>query len=324
MISPRAIVASVLRPLLRAVEGQPRPGPWRLPISGGWLPADVGNTWNWWQLGHSLAAGPHRSAIVEAVRSLLFGNTYAVALRSHRFEIDELHLMDPSMSAPAVAETGEIFYKLAGKDVIQRQLGEQQLIGPARDVLHIRLHSSGHYPNPLIGETPLIAAYGDPAMFESMKYQQEQYLQNRAAPSAVLTTDLHLDANQVQNLRDRWNEQAKGLHSGGVPILTHGLKVHPWTQPAAARDLQLAELRKLTDQHVALVFRIPLQILGLGSAPAGRDRAALCVLARLRFRILPKPSRGKFRQVLQSRGPARRVHRVQHRRSAALGAEGSN
>jgi len=39
--------------------------------------------------------------------------------------------------------------------------------------------------------------------------------------------------------------------------------------------LQLAELLKLTDEHIALVFRIPLQILGLGSAPLGSTEALM-------------------------------------------------
>jgi hypothetical protein len=83
---------------------------------------------------------------------------------------------------------------------------------------------------------------------------------------------LNLDASQAANLRDRWNEQAKGLHAGGVPILTHGLKVMPWTTPAPAKDLQLAELLQLTDNHIVLAFRVPLQILGLGSAPLGSPK----------------------------------------------------
>jgi hypothetical protein len=91
----------------------------------------------------------------------------------------------------------------------------------------------------------LLSAFSDMLMVERMKTQQEQFLQNRAAPSAVLQTDLSLDATQAQNLRDRWNEQSKGLHAGGVSILTHGLKVQPWTTPAAAKDLQLAELLQL-------------------------------------------------------------------------------
>lgn len=60
-----------------------------------------------------------------------------------------------------------------------------------------------------------------------------------------------------------------------MPILTHGLKVLPWTAPTAARDMQLAELLKLTDQTVALVFRIPLQILGITNAPFSSTQALM-------------------------------------------------
>jgi hypothetical protein len=72
----------------------------------------------------------------------------------------------------------------------------------------------------------------------------------------------------LQQLRDRWNEQAKGLSAGGTPILTHGLKVLPWATNMA-KDLQVAEQLKLANENIALVFRIPLAILGLGGAPLG-------------------------------------------------------
>jgi hypothetical protein len=39
--------------------------------------------------------------------------------------------------------------------------------------------------------------------------------------------------------------------------------------------MQLAELLLLTDQHIALAFRVPLQILGLGSAPLGSTEALM-------------------------------------------------
>jgi phage portal protein BeeE len=87
---------------------------------------------------------------------------------------------------------------------------------------------------------------------------------NEARPSAVLSTDLQLDKDQVQALRDRWNDQAKQLHQGGTPILTAGLKVQPWS--VGGRDAATAEILKLSNEHIALAFRIPLQILGLGGA----------------------------------------------------------
>lgn len=324
MPGPRALIARVLRPLLRAAEGEPRSGPFSLPISGGWLPA--GTPWNFWQLGRD-PTGYSPSAVVErcvalysetaaslpgahwrrsarggrervtnsalsrilrrpnhyqsssdfvlnAVRSLyLEGNTFALALRNHRFEIEELHLMNARTSAPLVAETGDIFFRLAGNAVVDRMFAGEQLIIPARDVLHIKLHSDRRYPWPLLGETPLLAAMTDVGLANAFTEQQIQFLMNQARPSAVLSTDLLLDKDQVQMLRDRWNDQAKGLHQGGVPILTSGLKVQPWGTPA--KDAQLAELMKLSAERIAYAFRIPLQLLGLGGAPLGSVEALL-------------------------------------------------
>jgi HK97 family phage portal protein len=123
------------------------------------------------------------------------------------------------------------------------------------------------WPFPLVGETPLVAAYGDIAINQSIVNQQNTFYANQARPSAVLSTDLVLDRAQVQELRDRWEDQVRGMHSGGTPILTAGLKVQPWAQ--TGRDNQIAEVMKLSDEHIALAFRIPLPILGLGRSSHG-------------------------------------------------------
>jgi HK97 family phage portal protein len=303
--------------LVRKGEGDFRPGPYYLPVTGGWLPDGAG--WNWWQCGYDPAALSAQTAMVEgcvsaysqtiamlpgdhwrindkggrdrvrssalsrllrypndyqsisdfmlnAARSLyLYGNTYALGLRNDRFEIDELHLMDAMNSHPRLASNGEIFYQLYGNDIIQRRLGPDALVVPQRDVLHIRLHTVRHrMPTPLVGESPIVAAYGDIGVSSAISRQQYSYYMNQARPSAVLTTDLTLDKDQLQALRDRWNEQAKGLHQGGTPILTAGLKVQPWT--SAGKDAATAEILKLSNENIALAFRIPLQILGLGGS----------------------------------------------------------
>jgi phage portal protein BeeE len=93
--------------------------------------------------------------------------------------------------------------------------------------------------------------------------QQTAFYMNEARPSAVLSTDLILDKEQVASLRDRWNEQAKGLKQGGTPILTAGLKVQPWS--IGGRDSAIADVAKMSKENIALVFRVPLAILGLGS-----------------------------------------------------------
>ena len=312
-----ARLVSAFRPKERAVEGEPRPGPWLLPVTGGYLPADVGSYMNWWQLGHNPSGNFSRSAMVEAcvsaysqtvamcpgdhwrtaeddgrervttsaltrwlrrpndyqsisdfllnaTRSLyLTGNAYALALRNDRYEITQLHLMQSTQCMPHVAVTGDVFYTLGGNEVVDRMF-QGPLMVPARDVMHIRLHTDRSL---LIGESPLVAAALDIANSDAVAAQQLQFYINQARPSMVLTTDLILDKDQVQDLRDRWNDQSRGLNMGGTPILTAGLKPVPLA--SSAEHSQLAEVMKMTEQRIALVFRVPLQILGIGGSPFG-------------------------------------------------------
>lgn len=190
------------------------------------------------------------------------GNAYALALRNQRFEIDELHIMDPNQSRPQLAQNGEIFYQLAGNDVIERRLGERAFVVPARDVLHVRLHADRRYPRPLAGLSPIDSIAADVMVGDTIKQQQTAFYMNEARPSAVISTDLQLDKDQTQALRDRWNDKAKGMQQGGTPILTHGLKVMPWA--VGGKDAATAEILKMSNEQIALAFRVPLPILGLG------------------------------------------------------------
>jgi HK97 family phage portal protein len=203
--------------------------------------------------------------LLNATRGLyLTGNAYALALRNDRFEVSELHLMNPDLSYPRVAYNGEIFYTLNGNDVIAMRLGSpDELIVPMRDVLHVRFNIGRRFPMPLVGESPLVAAYSDIGVGAAIAAQQTSFYRNEARPSAVLSTDMVLDKDQVAALRDRWNEQARGMNQGNTPILTAGLKVMPWAVPS--KDAATAEILKLSNENIALAFRIPLQILGLST-----------------------------------------------------------
>jgi len=89
----------------------------------------------------------------------------------------------------------------------------------------------------------------------------------------VISTDLDLDHDQVQALQDRWDERSKGIAQGKTPVLTHGLKVMPWS--VGGRDAQLAELLKFSKENIALVFRVPLAVLGLGGATFGSTESLM-------------------------------------------------
>jgi HK97 family phage portal protein len=202
--------------------------------------------------------------LLNAVRDLYqSGNAYALALRNSRFEISEIHLMNPYMSAPHVSpETGDVFYSLGGNEVVDYKLKVYPLVVPSRDVLHLRLNTNDY--NMLLGQSPIVAAARDLAAGDAMMNQQINFYLNQARPSAVLTTDLQLDPTQVQELRDRWDEVSRGMNAGKTPILTSGVKPVPWG--ANANDSQLADVLKMSRENIAIAFRVPLQILGLGSA----------------------------------------------------------
>lgn len=206
------------------------------------------------------------------------GNAYAVALRNERFEIAELHLMDPRHSAPRIAQTGDLFYALGGNEIVERMLGavgaDSGLLDfvPARDVLHVKLKT--RRGNPLKGESPILSAIIDEAASNAMASQTLAFYRNQSRPSGTLQTDLTLSKDQVAELRDRWNQQSQGLNAGGVPILTAGLKWNPTA--ASARDSQLAEMVGYTDKRIAAVYRVPLSILNLsGQGPQGSTEALM-------------------------------------------------
>jgi HK97 family phage portal protein len=184
-----------------------------------------------------------------------YGNAYAVAVRNNRFEITELHLMRTGTAS--VAEDGSIFYSLSGNEIIERRLDLSQGV-PARDVLHVRLHTPRH---PLKGESPILSAALDMAMSGAAMSQQVAFYLNQARPSFTLQTDQEMNEAQITATRERWNNVSQGENAGLTAILTKGLKANSITTSAV--DAQLAEMLKMTDLNIALCMRIPPQILGL-------------------------------------------------------------
>ena len=63
-------------------EGEYRPGPWYLPVTHGWLPADVGNSINWWQNGYTPLLMSADLAIIEACVSA-YSQTVAMCPGDH-------------------------------------------------------------------------------------------------------------------------------------------------------------------------------------------------------------------------------------------------
>ena len=79
-MNARGLLARIVAPLVRAAEGAFRPGPYPLPITGGWLPD--GAPTNFWQCGIDPVGGFSRSAMVEACVSA-YSQTVAMCSGDH-------------------------------------------------------------------------------------------------------------------------------------------------------------------------------------------------------------------------------------------------
>lgn len=195
------------------------------------------------------------------------GEAFALATRNDRAEVAELHWMRDGSAV--VADDGSIFYHLSGNEVIERRFDLSAPI-PARDVLHVRLHTPR---NALKGESPILSATLDLALSGAALSQQVSFYLNGARPSVMLETDNKLTKTESEDLRQRWDAQTKGENAGGTPILSWGLKAKEIAFRAG--DGQLADMLKLSDQAVALAFRMPLQILGIGGTPFASTEALM-------------------------------------------------
>jgi len=193
--------------------------------------------------------------LLNTVSSLLYdGNAYLVGLRDARFQIRELHLIPPHAAKPVVTQ-GEVFYHIS-PDPVSRM--NSDMLVPAREVAHIRLNTP---IDPLRGESPIYAASLAVETNNNIGNHQSRFFENMTRPSGVLETDEKLNPEEIGILRERWEEQSKCLNSGGVPILSWGIKWKPLA--LSSIDAQLIEAQKMSVKRIASVYKVPLPIIGV-------------------------------------------------------------
>lgn len=192
---------------------------------------------------------------LNGIKSLLLrGNMYAVALRNDRNEVRELHLLPHSTTPYIEPETKAVFYGLGDNPM----LGSLDMMVPARDVFHLRLYTPRH---PLVGVSPIESAAASIMSNAAITHHQASFFNRMSRPSGVLSTDAKLNRDQMAQLREAWEEQAKGMDAGGIPILSSGIK---WeSMGISSQDAQLVEAFNMTVNDIARAFRVPLPIIQL-------------------------------------------------------------
>jgi HK97 family phage portal protein len=194
------------------------------------------------------------------VRSLLtHGNLYAFATRNDRYEVDELHLLDPRQvrAVRSVEVPGFYAYALNQYQLPNGPLIDVDQIVQPRDLLHVRMHTTR---DPLVGESPLTAAMNAAELNGTIGGSMSRFYANMSRPSGVLSTEEKLTKEQVMRLREVWEQQSKSLNTGGVPILSWGMKWQPLSM--TAQDAQIIEAYKMSLRDICRVFRVPMMLVG--------------------------------------------------------------
>jgi HK97 family phage portal protein len=141
-------------------------------------------------------------------------------------------------------------YMYTGPDGQQVALGKD-------DVIFIR---TPHPTDPYRGIGPVQALLTD---LDAARYSAEwnrNFFLNSAEPGGIIEVPGHLGDTEFDELRDRWNEQHKGIaNAHRVAILEHGKWVdRKFTQ----RDMQFAELRNLSREVIREAFGFPKPMTG--------------------------------------------------------------
>ena len=190
--------------------------------------------------------------MVDLVRNMLLeGNGYGVVKRDNSYRIK--YIYPQSKMSPYVSYDNEdVYYSGVSSDLIRLE----DMI-PSRDVLHIKMHTTTH---PLRGVTPLVAATISASSGNSIQGHINRFFQNMSRPSGVLSTDMTLSPDQTLELRARFNKLSQDLNTGGLPILSSGLKYLPVSMSAV--DAEIIETYKMTKSDICSVFRVPPALIG--------------------------------------------------------------
>lgn len=195
--------------------------------------------------------------MLNVVAEMLFtGESAALIVEDNRFVPVALHRIGQGAWTPYIdPESKEIFYGVAnhGNPAIP---GDLEMMIPARRIIHFRAHTPRH---PLIGESPISAAALALGINVSLAKSQEAFFTRMRRPSGILSTDLELRPEQLRQLRDAFDEQAKLWNSGGMPILASGLKFQPLS--ISSQDSELIQAQRMSIEDVCRVFGVPPPIV---------------------------------------------------------------
>lgn len=201
------------------------------------------------------------------VSKLIHGNTYAVKQRDARGVVTALYLLDPTCVQPLVAPDGGVYYRVS-KDLLAQI--DTDVVVPQSEIIHDVMIPLFH---PLVGVSPIYACGIGAMQGNQIQQNSTRYFTNNAVPSGVLTAPGHIDQDNADALKARWEEAFSGNNVGRVAVLGDGLAYDKMA--FSATDSQLIEQLKWTAENACTAFHVPPYLIGIGAVPANSNPETL-------------------------------------------------
>lgn len=155
-------------------------------------------------------------------------------------------------------------------DEVQHIRGWEYRIGgrpyplPVRDVIHVhtRMVMDDYY-----GMPPARPAAMRIDTATAMRAFTHAFFQNAGVPAGLLTFEKQVGAAEVQMTRDRFRNDYGGRNAHGVLVLGgigqgNNVQYTPMGLPLGERGLVMPELDEIIDAKTAMVFGVPLELIG--------------------------------------------------------------
>lgn len=186
------------------------------------------------------------------------GEVVVLGVRNDRSEVAQMHILPRGHWQLMIDhETQTIFYGVSTHQSLAPGPRDVQFVVPARDILHLRWSTPRH---PLMGESGFAAAGLAAGIHVALSRSQAAFFAQMRRPSGVLSTDQQLDKAQMTRLREAYDEQARGMAAGGVPILSNGLKWVP--MGISSEDAEVIAALRMSNEEIARCVGVPGPLVG--------------------------------------------------------------
>jgi len=188
----------------------------------------------------------------------LSGNSFVLGVGpENKKTILEMYVLRPDLVTPQTSETGEVVaYEYWENQKIKRIYSPEQ-------VMHIKLFSP---LNPVLGSSPLEAAFNSLIQNNSAREWNVALLQNFARPAGAFVVPVNeyssgrLSDEDYERLKTRINEMMGSKAAGRPLVLEGGLD---WKEMGLTADeIDWLEGLKLTAREIALAFNVPPELIG--------------------------------------------------------------